>query len=232
MSMCKKKQFLLRFLFVFLLFLFYVVNSSTASGGIVYIVPLKGTIDPGQVNFLERVLLEAENEAAKAVILEIDTPGGMVDSAEKINRLLRDYSGKVYGFVRGNALSAGAYIALSTDAFFMAPNSVIGAAEPVLLGSSEAIDEKNLSAWVGKMRSAAQEQGKDPQLAEAMVRREIEIDGIVKKGELLTLTTQEAEALGFSDGTVDSRSDLLALLDFADAHIVEQNLLWSEKLAS
>jgi membrane-bound serine protease (ClpP class) len=200
-------------------------------GETVYIIAVEGLIDFGLANFLERVLGEAKQQGVRAVILEIDTPGGLIDSATRIGRLLREHPQPVYAFIRGRALSAGAYIALSADAFFMTPGSVIGAAEPVVIGVDEPVDEKLVSAWAAHMRSAAEEQGKDPDVAEAMVRPEVVIEGIIERDELLTLTTDEAQKLGFSNGTFITRGELLAHLGLGGASVVEHEMGWLERFA-
>lgn len=220
LKILKRKSSILFFIFVPLLLVILFPSAAPARSPTVYVIPLKGEIEPGWLVFLERALKEAGGDAA-AVILEMDTPGGYIDAAEKARRLLDDFPAPVYAYVNPRALSAGAYLALCADALFMAPGSTIGAAEPRLLGSMEPADEKLLSAWEAEMRGVAQRQGKDPQLAAAMVRREIVIEGLVSSQELLTLTCEEAEKLEFSDGTAASHKELLQLVQIQGADLVE-----------
>lgn len=198
-----------------------VTSGSTTAAAPVYVIPVKGEIEPGWLVFLERSLQEAADTGAAAAILELDTPGGYVDTAIKARKLLQETPFPVYGYVQYHALSAGAYLALSAEEFFMAPGATIGAAEPRLWGSEEAADEKFLSSWEAEMRVAAERQGKDPQLAAAMVRKDIAIEGVVDAGELLTLTAQEAEELGFSGGTTAKLSALLAELNLEGSPLVK-----------
>ena len=81
------------------------------------------------------------------------------------------------------------------------------------------------------MRGAAERQGKDPQLAAAMVRREIEIEGVVSGEELLTLTAAQAESLGFSDGTAADINELLEMIGQEGAGIVRLSPTGWEKLS-
>lgn len=192
---------------------------STPAAAPVYVIPVKGEIEPGWLVFFERSLEEAADAGAVCAILELDTPGGYIDTAIKARKLINEAPFPVYGYVQYHALSAGAYLALSTDEFFMAPGATIGAAEPRLIGGEET-DEKYLSSWEAEMRVAAEEQGKDPQLAAAMVRKEIVIEDVVDADELLTLTAQEAEKLGFSDGTAGKLPALLAALGLEGSHLV------------
>ena len=223
-----KKNYMI-FILIVLLFLF---SSWTfyASSYSVYIIPVRGQIEPGWLLFLERSLEEAEKANAQAVILDIDTPGGFVDTAQKAKILMDSFIAPIYGYVNTNALSAGAYLALLTDGYFMSPGSTIGAAEPALLGGG-AVDEKTLSFWEAEMRSAAERQGKDPRIAAAMVRREIMIENLVEEGELLTLTTGEAERLEFSNGSVTSLDELLETVGLSDAEIINSSATFWENFS-
>ncbi len=185
----------------------------------VALIPLQGIIDSGTENYIGFALEESEKKGAAAVILELDTPGGYLESAYNIMKLIDDFPGQVYAFVRPQALSAGAYLALAADEIYMTPGSAMGAAEPRFFGGGEA-DEKVLSAWEARMRTAAERRGRDPQVAAAMVRKEIAIEGIVDKGILLTLTGEEALALGYSEGMVENRSALLEELGFVQAQLI------------
>ena len=202
------------------MFLFLSLNLSSAIAASVYVIPAKAEIEPGWLLFLERSLARAEADSnTRAVILEMDTPGGFIDTAQEAKRRLDDSPLSVYTYVNTNAISAGAYLALVTDGFFMTPGSTIGAAEPVILGGGE-VSEKLLSFWEAEMRSTAEKQGKDPRIAAAMVRKEISIEGVVEEGKLLTLTTGEAEELNFSNGTVDSIEELLTAVDLAEEELI------------
>jgi len=197
---------------------------------LVYLVPVKGEIESGLYNFLRRVFTEAQANDADAIILEINTNGGFVKAAEEISTLIQNSSIPVYAFVRRSAISAGAYLALSCRALYMAPGSTIGAAEVIDLTGQE-VGEKTISAWEGKMRSAAEQQGKDPEVAAAMVRASIEIPGLVETGKLLTLTTADAERIGFIDGVADSYAELLRATGLPEAQIVMAKEALAERLA-
>ncbi len=190
-----------------------------ADANSVYIIPVKGQIEPGWLLFLKRSLKEAEESGVKAIILEMDTPGGFIDTAREAKKLFDELNTPIYCYVNKDALSAGAYLALATDAFYMTPGSTIGAAEPVLLNGRQ-VDEKILSFWEAEMRSTAESQGKDPLIAAAMVRRPLSIEGIVGEGELLTLTALQAEKISFSDGTVNSIAELLHSIGLPDSRII------------
>lgn len=197
---------------------------------IVYVIPVEGTVNASLLRYLQRAFAVAEASKAEAIILQINTPGGLLSSAFEISDLIWNSTIPVYSYVRFNALSAGAFLALSSRALFMAPGSVIGAAEPRTL-DGQAADAKVLSAWEARMRAVAERQGKDPEVAAAMVRMEIAIPSLDTPYTLLTLTYREARNIQFTDGIFDSTSELLAELDLAQAVTRTVGLAPAEVLA-
>jgi membrane-bound serine protease (ClpP class) len=182
----------------------------------VAVISIDGTIDPGTKSYVAFALDQARKMDAAAVIIELDTPGGYINAAEGIRRLMDDYPRPIYAYVNTNAISAGAYLALAADAIYMAPGSTIGAAEPRYLGLGR-VDEKELSFWEKEMSAMAERRGRDPQVASAMVRKELAVDGLVEAGILLTLTAGEALEVGYSEATVGSREELLQQVNLAGA---------------
>ena len=223
----RKPSIFLIILTILILFSSLILQANPAA---VYIIPVKGQIEPGLLLFLERSLKMAQESEAQAIILDMDTPGGFIDTARDAKKLLDELTIPIYTYINTDALSAGAYLALATDKFFMTPGSTIGAAEPMLLGGGE-VNEKTLSFWEAEMRSAAERHGKDPLIAAAMVRKQMAIDGLVIVGELLTLTAQEAENLSFSDGTVNSIPELLNRVDLSGSELIYSSATFWERLS-
>jgi len=197
---------------------------------IVYVIPIEGTVDASMLRYLQRAFAVAEASNAAAIILEINTPGGLLSASFEISDLIWASPLRVYSYVRFNALSAGAFLALSSRALYMAPGSAIGAAEPRTLDGQTA-DEKVLSAWEARMRAAAERQGQDPEVAAAMVRMSVVIPDLDEADTLLTLTYREASDIQFADGIFDSIPELLAELDLADAVTRTVELAPAEVLA-
>ena len=131
----------------------------------VYRVPVTGVVELGLAPYIERSIEEAEVAGVDAVVLDMDTPGGRVDAAERIADAIGDSQVPVYTLVNRRAYSAGALIALATQRIYMRPGSVIGAATPVD-GSGTKAPEKIVSAMRSQMRALAEEQGLDPRVAE------------------------------------------------------------------
>ena len=194
----------------------------------VYRVPVQGTIELGLAPFVERSVKEARDAGAAAVVLELETPGGRVDAAERIANAVGDSEIPVYAFINRHAYSAGALIALATERVYMRPGSVIGAATPVV-GSGEKAPEKIVSAMRSQMRALAEARELDPRIAEAMVDEDIEIDGVVEEGKLLTLTTEEAVALGYAR-EVEDWDGLLAELDLSGSPVTAMRVNWAERI--
>ncbi|HUF13847.1 MAG TPA: NfeD family protein [Longimicrobiales bacterium] len=195
---------------------------------LVYRVPVTGVVELGLAPFIERSILEAEAAGADAVVLDIETPGGRVDAAQRIANALEDAPLPVYAYVNRRAYSAGALIALATQRVYMRQGAVMGAATPIT-GTGETAPEKIVSAMRSEMRTLAEQRGLDPRVAEAMVDEEIEIEGVTERGRLLTLTTAEAVGLNYAVA-VEDWDDLLEKIGLPDARTVSTDENWAEQL--
>jgi membrane-bound serine protease (ClpP class) len=188
--------------------------------GDIVVVPLSGEVSPSLLMFLRREVKAAESSGAGAIILEMNTYGGRLDSAEEMTSVLNHATIPTYTFINSNAGSAGALIALATQHIYMAPVSAIGAAAPVLSTGEDlplTEREKTVSYWSALIRSSAIKNGHNPDIGEAFISKEKEIkigDRVIHpKGTLLTLNAQEAtEKINgkplLADGIADSIADL------------------------
>jgi len=200
---------------------------AVAQESVVYRVPISGTIENGLAPFVSRVLREAREAGAKAAILDIDTPGGRIDAAERIVDAIRGAGIPVYAFVNPRAYSAGAMIALAAGGIYMQPGGVLGAATPVD-GQGTKASEKIVSAMRAAFRALAEANGLDPRIAEGMVDESIEIEGVKPAGRLLTLTTDEALALGYAKGTAADFDAVLTAVGVAGARVATPAMNWAE----
>ncbi|HEY0305622.1 MAG TPA: NfeD family protein, partial [Longimicrobiales bacterium] len=196
--------------------------------GRIHRIPVHGVIELGLAPFIARSISEAEKNGARAIVLDIETPGGRVDAAQQIVNALKESKVPTYAFVNRRAFSAGAMIALATDRIYMRTGSVMGAATPVDGGGTQA-PEKIVSAMRSELRALAEAKGLDPRIAEAMVDEEIEIPGVDEKGKLLTLTTAEAVKVGYATEVADWNA-LMTQLRAPDAPVHEARVNWAEKL--
>lgn len=202
-----------------------------AGNDIVYIAPIEETVEKGLYAFLSRAVKTAEEENASAIIFQVNTPGGAVDAAGEIGKLLTSTKVKTISFVNKQALSAGAYISLNTDEIYMAPGSTMGSAA-VIDQQGNAAGKKAESYWFAAMQSAAAQTDRDPIYALAMADESVDLPELgAPKGKLLTLTAEQAEEVGYSEGTVTTRAELLSKLGFENADVRTIDESFAEKLA-
>lgn len=200
-----------------LIFSFWYASPAESAAGdevLVYVLPVEGTMEPGLAAFVRRSIESAEEQGADVLILRIRTLGGLLDTALDIRDMLLDTTLETVAFVKGRAWSAGVLVTIACDHVVMAPGSSIGAAEP------RPTDEKIISAWSAELQETARHRGRDPELVAAMVQKEIEIEGVVGSGELLTLTATQAEELGMIDAVAGSERDALTALGISPSRMV------------
>jgi ClpP class serine protease len=143
-----------------------------------------------ETDAFEKAIAESSQEGPLFILVEIDTPGGRVDLAQRMcTAIIKNADCNVIAFVKGGkyggAISAGAAIALSCSKIYMAENTIIGAATLVTLPKDkeqlkdrkygDVIDEKMSSAWRAYLASLAQQNDRPGLLARAMVDSSIEV---------------------------------------------------------
>lgn len=200
------------------LFLMLIPFNGLAKNETVYVVPIEGTVEKGLYAFLKRSVSEAEAAGAEAVIFEVNTPGGAVDAAAEIGKLLSSAKIKTIAFINNKALSAGAYISLNADEIYMVPGATIGSAAVIDQNGNTAGKKRNL---IGLLQcKAPRKNGRDPIYALAMADEKVELpeygDG---KDDLLTLTSDQAIKAGYAEGIVKNLDELIKKLGLAHADI-------------
>jgi len=194
----------------------------------IVLIPVKGTIGPGLASFVGRSLDKAYHMGAKKVVLEIDTPGGLITSAQKIKSAVFDSKVPTVAFISGEAKSAGVLVSLAAEKIMMTPGSSIGAAEPV------PNTEKILASWRSDLESAAEARGRNAKIVAGMADKSLVIENIKKEGEILSLSAKRAVELGIADQVVKNKNDLLTGLAEKDGvyyETVELSPGWGETLA-
>jgi membrane-bound serine protease (ClpP class) len=168
---------------------------------------VEDTIQPASQQFIERVLLEAADRQAALVVMELDTPGGLVDTTRDITSAITTSSVPVVVYVSpsgARAASAGFFILLSADIAVMAPGTNTGAAHPVG-GQGENLPEdvrdKVTNDAAAMVRSIADQRGRNSETAEKAVR------------DSISLTADEALEDNLIDFIAKDFNDLLAQLD-------------------
>ena len=176
------------------------LSASPSSIGPVYVIPIQGEIQKGTVYVVRRGVKAALEAKASALVLDMNTPGGEGEAMKEVMATIAKFqpADRTYTYVNKEAFSAGAFISASTRQIWMAPGSIIGAASPVTLGQEgpKELPPKFVSGYAALIRAAAEQNGHNPAVFEAMVNKQIglRLEGreIVAKGDILTLTTQEA----------------------------------------
>jgi membrane-bound serine protease (ClpP class) len=201
---------------------------------IVYVAPVEGIIDLGLAPFVQRVLEEATAAGAAAVILEINTFGGRVDAAVQIRDALLNARIRTVAFVNKRAISAGALISLAAETIVMSGGGTLGAATPVQGGAPGAdalpVSEKSVSYVRKEFRATAESRKRPPLIAEAMVDADVAIRGVIDKGKLLTLTTDEALKHRVADFRADTLESALEQLGLGGAEVRRAAPNWAENL--
>jgi len=221
------------------------------SSGKVYILPIQEEIRPPLVYVVRRGVKEAMEANADALILHMNTDGGQVDVTMEIIAILNNFKGATYTYISNRAFSAGAFISVATQKIYMAPQSVIGAAAPVMMsplgGGTEKLPDtmevKMNSAIRALVRTQAEKNNHNIEVIEAMIdkTKALTVGGDVlnTEGNILTLTDrQAAKEYGnppkplLSSGTVESIDALLEQLGYAGATRVEIQPTGAEKLGT
>lgn len=184
-------------------------GAAETGGPLVVTARLSGTIDPATSDYLKSAIRRAEAAQAEILVVELDTPGGLVSSVREMAQAIDQSSVPVVVYVTPSgaaATSAGALLALASHFSAMAPGTNIGAAHPVASGGEDikgAMAEKALNDTVAFARSQAELRHRPPDLAEAVVARS------------QSFTAEDARSRGLVNALASSREELLAKLDHA-----------------
>ncbi len=152
-------------------------SAERSRNGKVVVIPVKGMIAGDMGKMFEREIDRANKDGAKMIVLEIDTPGGMVDVVEEICGKLLQTKIPTVALVTTQAISGGSMIATACDKIVMLKGSTIGDCEPhSMIGSlPENMREKIETKIRADMRANAQANGYPDKLLEAMVTKAFEL---------------------------------------------------------
>lgn len=190
---------------------------------IIYKVEIHQEIDPSSARILERAIESAEAQGATYLLLDLDTYGGLVNSADDMRTALLKTDLITLVYIRNNAASAGALISIACDSIYMSPGSTIGAASVVYQDGSLAPD-KMQSYMKGKMEATAKATGRNPIYAVAMVGSDTTIPGIIDSGRVLTFDVGDAIRYEYCNAEANTVEDVLPMLNLQNYEVVEHKI--------
>jgi membrane-bound serine protease (ClpP class) len=213
--------------------------NSAVQASEVALVKIRGAIGPATVSYLTRAIQMAAKADDQCLIVELDTPGGLLDSTKDIVQLFYSSPVPVVVYVTpsgASATSAGCFITLAASVAAMAPNTSIGAAHPVSLGGGgvqqqDDVMKQKLENYAGSyIESIATKRGRNVEWAVSSVK------------ESASITAEKALELKVVDLIANDVPELLKKLDgrsvddkvlkTADAKVVEIPMIARERLFS
>ena len=183
------------------------ISHSAATGSHVTVIRIEESINPGTAAFLARGTEQAVKDGAVLIVLELDTPGGLVSSMRTMVKTIMNASIPVVVYVSpsgAQAASAGVFVVMAADVAAMAPGTNIGAAHPVVAGGKEmdeTMNTKMVNDLVAFIKSIASRRGRNADWAEEAVRKSVSI------------TAEEALKLDVVDLVAKDMNDLLKKLE-------------------
>lgn len=195
----------------------FVVEAQTERSRI-DVLTVKGTINPVLVEYIARGIDDAAFEGAQAVIIQMDTPGGLDTAMRDIIQSIVNSRIPVIVYVSpagARAASAGAYITLSAHVAVMAPNTAIGAATPVSMGGemSDEMKAKVINDAIAYIKDLANSHGRNADWAERAVR------------EGISATSEEALELNVVDMIAPDLDTLIADLDGREVTLLDGSVV-------
>ncbi len=186
--------------------------------GAVHVLKADGDVNPVMARYIDRGIDQAEDANAVAVVIELDTPGGLMTSMEDIVKRIEEDRIPVIVYVspRGaKAASAGTFITMAANIAAMAPSTRIGAASPVGAGGEDiegTMGKKVTEDAVAYARTIANYRGRNAEWAEQAVR------------EAVSATETEAVELNVVDLIANDLFSLLEAVDGREVQLVDRTV--------
>ena len=154
-----------------------------AEAATVFRIRVEGVVAPSSARFIQRAIREAEEANAAALLIELDTPGGLLKSMDDITKAMLNARVPVIVYISpkgARAASAGVFVTYAAHVAAMAPATHLGAAHPVSVGQGGQQDqtmlEKVTNDAVANIRTIARRRGRNGDWAEKAVRESVSID--------------------------------------------------------
>lgn len=232
--------------FLFIVSLTFHVQWLTATTKpLVYQIDIQQEIDKTSWIYLKNGLAEAEYLHAQAVLIHMNTYGGLLEAADSMRTAILYSPIPVSVFIDNNAASAGALISIACQRIYMRKGANIGAAT-VVDQTGKAMPDKYQSYMRSMIRSTAEAHGKDtlitqqdttyrwqrdPLIAEAMVDDRVIVPNLIDSGKVLTFTAEEAMKWNYCDGLAESVDQVITeYMGYSSYELVAYQPSWYDRV--
>ena len=231
---------------VILITLAFLINMPTfwqaqANKPLVYTVEIEDMVTRGTYQHVHRTINLAKQYEAEAVIIKINTPGGLVNSTLDILKVISGSDIPIITYVTpksGIAASAGSFILISGDIAAMTPGTTCGAAMPVTMStpgdSPQAADEKTINFLAAHMKTVAEDKGRSGEVAKRFVTENLSLNAeeALEQDIIEFLAPNVENLLSQVDGLEIIVNDKPIILNTANANITNVEKIVDEKLTN
>lgn len=205
----------------------------------ILVVDVEGTVTAGKAQFLQESITDAVDQELDAIIVRLDTPGGLVDSTLDIIRDLLNITIPVVTYVhpRGAiAASAGTFILMAGHVAVMSPGTTVGAAMPVMMqpggGERQTADEKTIEFLAGHMTNVAETRGRPAETARRFVTENLTLgaDAALEEGMIELIADDMAHLLEQLHGRTVEISGEPVALSTRDAELIELEMTTRQRV--
>ncbi len=219
-------------------FAIFLMLFSFSSAGEIFVAQWNKPVTPVMADFIKRITKEAEEKHASAIILELDTPGGLESSMrDVIKTMMNTYVPFiVYVYPPGaRAASAGAIITVSADIAAMAPSTNIGSASPVNMTGKDidkTMKKKIINDMLAFVRAIAKEKGRNIKVIEKMITEAINLSAeeALKKKVIDVIAVDIPDLIQKIDGKTVKKNGIDIKLNLKGKPIFYKELTFKEKL--
>ncbi|MBN2246027.1 MAG: nodulation protein NfeD [Candidatus Aminicenantes bacterium] len=234
-----KRNKVLLILSIFFIFAFFVAEIPSQEKAPVFTIEVDGVINPATAKFIMDSIDQANKEGAQCLIIQLDTPGGLLESTRTIVKKMLASNIPVIVYVSpsgARAASAGVFVTMAAHIAVMAPGTHIGAAHPVTLGAegkeNKTMTEKIVNDTVAFIKNISKTRGRNAEWAEKAVKKSVSIteEEAVKLNVVDFITPDISSLLDKIDEKVVKFNDVTRTLHTKGVQPTPIQMSWSEKL--